>query len=744
MVVEATPNGTAYNAIFRSIFMLATRLLGQTNMQLIHQRPTAMTPQYNLLYFSALSVLLCMASAAGPEGEALLRWKSTLLNSSSLSSWSRAKSTCKWDGVDCDAAGHVTHLSLQNSGLNGTLDAFYSTAFWHLAELDLSENNLFGTIPTNISLLLSLTSLCLSNNNFVGAIPCELYGLPRIDWLDLSNNQLTNPDPTKCSHMSIMHLSSLILRGNKLNGTFPSFILNNTFVMLSALVLSDNAFSGSIPKGLGNLTNLKYMDLSWNQFSGVIPMELGKLGSLQTMDLSWNMLSGGLPQSFSAMHRIKKFNVGNNLHLSGNLPFEWFSNWTFVQVLNIANNTFTGSINKAFCQLDIQALHFSNNILSGVLPGCLWNLLSLEYMDLSSNAFVGEVPTSTDTTIPLVSLHLSKNKFTGCFPPVIKNLKSLVYLDLGDNKFSGKIPSWIGRSLPMLSILRLRSNMFHGSIPWEVTQLSYLQLLDLAENNLTGPLPRFGSFTYIKKIPKRKHGWWVIIDGRHRVHMDGIDMFNSSDYSRLEQMDIIWKGRDYTFTFSTSIMLMCGFDLSSNSFSGDIPAELLNIQGLQFLNLSRNNLSGGIPNNIGNLKSAESLDLSWNKLSGPIPSSISHLMFLSTLNVSNNLLSGEIPRGNQIQTLNDPSIYSNNLGLCGPPLSIPCKNDSSSTTALDGAKEQHHELETLWLYYSVIAGTVFGFWLWFGSLFFWKIWRLAFFGCIDAMQQKVMQQLKHT
>jgi hypothetical protein len=208
-------------------------------------------------------------------------------------------------------------------------------------------------------------------------------------------------------------------------------------------------------------------------------------------------------------------------------------------------------------------------------------------------------------------------------------------------------------------------------------------------------------------------------------------------------MDIVWKGRDYTFK-RISVMLIAGVDLSSNSLSGEIPAELLNLGAIRYLNLSRNNLSGAIPSNIGNLKDVESLDLSWNKLSGHIPPSISHLMFLSSLNLSNNLLSGEIPTGNQLQTLNDPSIYSTNLRLCGVLLSISCKNDSSSSTTLDGAKEDQHELETLWLYYSVIAGTVFGFWIWFGALFFCKIWRVVFFGCIDALHEKCILNMKRS
>jgi hypothetical protein len=271
--------------------------------------------------------------------------------------------------------------------------------------------------------------------------------------------------------------------------------------------------------------------------------------------------------------------------------------------------------------------------------------------------------------------------------------------------------------------------MFHGSIPWEVSQLSHLQLLDLAENDLTGSTPVIlSNFTVtVTDIDMMFKGYQL---------GDYTFMYNDS-HSLDDQMDIVWKGRDYIFKRSS--MLMAGIDLSSNSLSGEIPAELFNLGAIRFLNLSRNNLAGAIPSNIGNLKDVESLDLSWNKLSGPIPSSISHLMFLNTVNLSNNLLSGEIPRGSQLQTLNDPSIYCNNQGLCGPPLSIACTNNSSIATPVGGAKEHHQDL---WLYYSVIAGVVFGFWIWFGVLFVCKIWRFAFFRCIDAQHQKFMQKMK--
>uniref|UniRef100_A0A0E0CG02 Leucine-rich repeat-containing N-terminal plant-type domain-containing protein n=1 Tax=Oryza meridionalis TaxID=40149 RepID=A0A0E0CG02_9ORYZ len=676
-----------------------------------------------LFRISAFLLLLCSVKAtddsgAETEAEALLRWKSTLINATSLSSWSMANSTCSWFGVTCDTAGHVTNVSLPRARLNGTLDAFYSAAFQNLTTINLQDNSLVGTIPANICMLHTLTYLYLSCNDLTGAIPYQLSKLPRLAHLDLGDNHLTNPEyamfftPMPC-------LEFLSLYDNHLNGIFPEFILNSTRPIpdslpeiapnLRHLDFSNNGFHGSIPHSLSRLQKLQALYLHRNNLTGAIPDELGNLTNLEALGLSSNRLVGSLPPSLARMQRLSYFGIGSNYindsmafdvsnnMLTGSTP-SLISNWTNLRYLVLFNNKFTGAIvgeigNLAhlhevdmskngftgkiplsICNASLQYLAISDNHLEGELPECLWNLTNLIFMDLSSNGFSGQVPTSSNYESSLKSLHLSNNNLSGRFPTVLKNLKNLVVLDLGHNKISGVIPSWVGESNPLLRILRLRSNLFHGSIPCQLSKLSQLQLLDLAENNFIG------------------------------------------------------SGTEYTFQGSHDCVI--GIDLSSNFLSGEIPSELTNLRGLQLLNMSRNVLYGGIPNDIGNLTSH-------------IPPSISKLTFLNWLNLSNNLLSGEIPTGNQLRTLDDPSIYANNPGLCGFPLKIPCSNHSSSTSRLERAKEHHQELETLWLYCSVTAGAVFGVWLCFGALFFCNAWRLAFFSRIDAMQQKLMQNITH-
>jgi hypothetical protein len=343
-------------------------------------------------------------------------------------------------------------------------------------------------------------------------------------------------------------------------------------------------------------------------------------------------------------------------------------------------------------------------------------------MDLSRNSFSGSFPISSTRTATLESLHIASNKFNGTFPLFLRNCSRLITLDLGGNSFSGEIPSWIAESLAKLRFLRLSSNMFDGIIPQEIFKFRQLQLLDLSHNKLKGPVPvdftnLIVDFTNLIGMVQEQGGE-IMYDGLH-----------------LEWIELVWKNGDYIY--SKTIAFVTGIDLSCNSLSQWIPEELTTLHGLRYLNLSRNNLTGGIPEYIGNLAMLESLDLSWNRLSGQIPPSLADLKFISSLNLSNNGLSGRMPTGSQLQTLDDPSIYSNNQGLCGPPL----KECANATAPTHSRTSQEDGRGTLWLYCFVVAGFIFGFWLSWGILFCSKMWRYAFYQYVDNMQEKIAKKI---
>ena len=69
------------------------------------------------------------------------------------------------------------------------------------------------------------------------------------------------------------------------------------------LLLGHNELSGEIPASLGNLTNLRYLELYSDGLSGEIPTELGNLANLQKLHLGSNELSGTIPVELGDLTR---------------------------------------------------------------------------------------------------------------------------------------------------------------------------------------------------------------------------------------------------------------------------------------------------------------------------------------------------------------------------------------------------------------------------------------------------------
>ncbi|KAJ4782561.1 LRR receptor-like serine/threonine-protein kinase GSO2 [Rhynchospora pubera] len=301
------------------------------------------------------------------------------------------------------------------------------------------------------------------------------------------------------------------------------------------------------------------------------------------------------------------------------------------------------------------------------------NSTAMRVLILSNNNF---------SSLPLIqapfleSLHLSNNRFVGKFPLLQQNWASLITIDIGENKISGEIPSWMGSSFPVLQVLRLHSNQFNGYIPPQLSMLNNLQLLDLSNNNLSGQIPHSLAHMPSMILKTESNESYIYLDRGYKENI-------------IENIKLTWKGEVVVYQ---TVALLTGIDLSCNSLSGEIPEDLVKLQGLNFLNLSRNQLSGVIPQNIGNLTSLEVLDLSMNHLSGTIPQSISHLTSLDILNLSHNKLIGQIPPGSQLQTF-DLSVFSDNDGC--------------------------------WVYFGVL---------------FWKVsLRFAIFHYIDKVQDEMMK-----
>ncbi|CAN6202462.1 unnamed protein product [Urochloa humidicola] len=131
-------------------------------------------------------------------------------------------------------------------------------------------------------------------------------------------------------------------------------------------------------------------------------------------------------------------------------------------------------------------------------------------------------------------------------------------------------------------------------------------------------------------------------------------------------------------------------NLGANCLTGVIPKEIGQLKALLSLNLSFNKLSGEIPQTICNLTNLEVLDLSSNQLTGAIRTTLNNLHFLSEFNISNNDLEGPIPTIGQLSTFPNSS-FDGNPKLCGPMLVHHC-GSSEKKFSTDVAKPMDEKI----------------------------------------------------
>ncbi|CAH9092651.1 unnamed protein product [Cuscuta epithymum] len=99
--------------------------------------------------------------------------------------------------------------------------------------------------------------------------------------------------------------------------------------------------SGNLSPTIGNLTNIKFLELRNNNITGAIPVEIGQLSNLNTLDLSNNTFTGQIP----ALARLTNLNYLrlNNNNLSGKIP-TWLTNMTQLSFLDLSNNNLSGPV----------------------------------------------------------------------------------------------------------------------------------------------------------------------------------------------------------------------------------------------------------------------------------------------------------------------------------------------------------------------------------------------------------------
>jgi Leucine rich repeat N-terminal domain len=284
----------------------------------------------------ALSSAVSIGASAIPTGERdflLALYSSTNgANWTNKSGWSAATDPeCTWFGVVCNAGNA------------------------NVTRINLSGNNLVGTLPSTLNNLTQLEVFSASNNSLSGPIP-SLAGLSNLQTLSLSTNALSGSIP---SFAGLTALRDVGLHNNQLTGPLPAL---SGSTQLNFVTAYNNGLSGTIPS-LSGLTNLQYFYVDRNQFTGAIP-SLSGLTKLEVFYVQQNLLTGSLP-SLSGLPMLQYFYAYNN-QLVGSIPA--FTNQSTLQFYDVSTNQLNGAIPSLAAVSALRSFRVHDNQLTGAVP----------------------------------------------------------------------------------------------------------------------------------------------------------------------------------------------------------------------------------------------------------------------------------------------------------------------------------------------------------------------------------------
>lgn len=487
----------------------------------------------------------------------------------------------------------------------------------HLEELDLSNNNLSGSMPnwlfTNEATLVNLN---LSNNLLTGSLVPIEHPQTALHAMDISNNRITGQLPVD---------------------------FGSVFPCLSTLDFYHNNFYGQIPKSLCRINPMRLLDLSYNNFSGELPpCVFTDFPELWIFSATNNQL-GGLV--FGGMNNLS---IGFALHLGSNkfegtLPRHLSGRMV---IMSLYDNKLSGEFDPSFWNLSsLSVLNLAGNRITGNIHPNICNLTSIEILDLSGNDFNGPIPRCSSAS--LSSLNLSANSLSGDISRGLFSTPNLMTLDMRYNKLTGNL-TWLLQDLDDIKVLSLGWNEFEGQISPSLCNLCP-RIVDFSHNKLSGSLPPCVGRIFCERNAVEVDNPFLIL---RFIVESYIMLYDTRGFT------FGTKGNRYTYGWNF-FDSMSGIDLSGNMLSGEIPWELGNLSHIMSLNLSNNFFSGQIPTSLANMSEIESLDLSHNVLTGSIPLQLTRLWALEVFSVAYNNLSGCIPNSGQFGSFTMDSYQGN-------------------------------------------------------------------------------------
>ncbi|CAN1766522.1 Probable LRR receptor-like serine/threonine-protein kinase At3g47570 [Linum perenne] len=381
------------------------------------------------------------------------------------------------------------------------------------------------------------------------------------------------------------------------------------------------------------------ISLPARKLTGTLSQHIGNFTFLQSINLINNSFHGQIPNQIGNLRQLQTLNLTGNF-LTGEIPAN-LTRCSELRIVHVAANSLEGKLPEDIGSLSkLQVFRMGTNHLTGRIPASLGNFSQLFEFAVPYNNLVGEIPETVGQLPRIKNFIVGVNQLNGTIPLSLYNSSTLATLVLIYNQFQGMIPEDIGFTLPNLKAYANSKNWMSGKIPQSLCNASQLEIINMNRNSFTGRIPTcYGSLAKLSSLHVAVNNLGTNSSGDFEF-MTGLANCSQLQGIGVGSNNLGGSLPNSIGNLSVHVNLL---EFDYNQVIGTIPDGMENLVNLIMVDLSGNLLTGKIPDYVGKLQSLQGLLLSGNRLSGQIPSSFGNLSMLNRLNISNNRLEGVIP-----------------------------------------------------------------------------------------------------
>lgn len=639
-----------------------------------------------LLLTVLLTTLFSFAQVPTAERDALIALYNATdgANWANNTNWNTTQPVSTWYGITVETVNgndHVTWIELINNNLQGTIPSDIGN-FPYLNVLYLYNNyGISGEIPSEIGNLTNLIALAFAwNYNMTGAIPNTITNLTNLQYLYLNNNKFSGNIPNLTAlPLSILWINNNNFEFGDFENEFTSYANNvsdfvyspqNEFYKNNYLEknIGDNGSITSTVSGANNTyqwykVNTPYFSQDINDAT-LLPGETNatlNFTNIQSTDFGYyycvvtNSVIPNLEiksENFKLVQAVPQIEKDALIALYNATDGpNWNNNENWNSALPV-DSWYGVKTNNGH----VSGIYLYNNNLTGILPADMVNLSQIEHVRVSNNNLYGAIPDLTGLS-NLTGFTIWNNNFQ--FGDFENEFNDYITLTTSNNGFFNYSPmnkveteivvdivagSNYSYNMPTISGTGITYQWYKNDVilPGETGQTLNITNAQLSDA---------GNYTCKASSP-------IITDltiDRNTIYI--YDTVLPSDKTALIALYYATDGANWTnnTNWNTSAPVyqwygvemegnrVTSIDLNYNNLVGTLPLQIGDLDALKKLTLSSNQISGNIPIETGGLLNLTNLNLRGNQLTGNIPNSFSNLNLMVYFYIDGNQLSGDIP-----------------------------------------------------------------------------------------------------